>query len=53
MTRMLPLAAASALVAPLDAHAPHPLVSDDTGTQGSLNDQTCRHSIMGGLTARW
>ena len=37
--RMLPLAAASALLAPLDAYAAHPLVSDDTGTQGNANWQ--------------
>jgi hypothetical protein len=36
---MLPLAAASALLAPLHAHAAHPLVSDDTGTQGNANWQ--------------
>ncbi|KHK59296.1 hypothetical protein PI86_08120 [Burkholderia sp. A9] len=36
---MLPLAAASALFAPLDAYAAHPLVSDDTGTQGNANWQ--------------
>ncbi|KVV42179.1 hypothetical protein WT27_11320 [Burkholderia territorii] len=36
---MLPLAAASALLAPLDVYATHPLVSDDTGTQGNANWQ--------------
>jgi len=36
---MLPLAAASALLAPFDALATHPLVSDDTGTQGNANWQ--------------
>ncbi|VWB12914.1 hypothetical protein BLA6860_00426 [Burkholderia lata] len=39
MKRMLPLAAASALLAPFDALATHPLVSDDTGTQGNANWQ--------------
>ncbi|KVL55654.1 hypothetical protein WT01_24175 [Burkholderia cepacia] len=39
MKRMLPLAAASALLAPFDALATHPLVSDDTGTQGNANGQ--------------
>ena len=39
MKRMLPLAAASALLAPLDAFAAHPLVSDDPGTQGNANWQ--------------
>ncbi|WP_396332626.1 transporter [Burkholderia anthina] len=39
MKRMLPLAAASALLAPLGAYAAHPLVSDDTGTQGNANWQ--------------
>jgi len=39
MKRILPLAAASALLAPLDAYPAHPLVSDDTGTQGNANWQ--------------
>ncbi|KVK81274.1 hypothetical protein WS90_15890 [Burkholderia cepacia] len=39
MKRMLPLAAASALLAPFDALATHPLVSDDTGTQGNAHGQ--------------
>ncbi|MGS0891400.1 transporter [Burkholderia stagnalis] len=39
MKRMLPLAAASVLLAPLGAEAAHPLVSDDTGTQGNANWQ--------------
>jgi opacity protein-like surface antigen len=39
MKKILPLAAATALVAPLAAHAAHPLVSDDTGTQGNANWQ--------------
>ncbi|WP_321937580.1 transporter [Burkholderia cepacia] len=39
MKRVLPLAAASALLAPFDALATHPLVSDDTGTQGNANWQ--------------
>ncbi|MBN3787039.1 transporter [Burkholderia sp. Ac-20353] len=39
MKRMLPLAAASAFFAPIGADAAHPLVSDDTGTQGNANWQ--------------
>lgn len=39
MKRILPLAAASVLLAPLDAYPAHPLVSDDTGTQGNANWQ--------------
>jgi hypothetical protein len=36
---MLPLAAASTFFAPIGAYAAHPLVSDDTGTQGPANWQ--------------
>ncbi|MGU7770614.1 transporter [Burkholderia sp. MR1-5-21] len=39
MKRMLPLAAASAFLVPIGADAAHPLVSDDTGTQGNANWQ--------------
>ncbi|KVR02528.1 transporter [Burkholderia ubonensis] len=39
MKRMLPLAVAGALFAPSGAYAAHPLVSDDTGTQGDANWQ--------------
>ncbi len=39
MKRILPYAAAGALLAPLGAMAAHPLVSDDPGTQGNGNWQ--------------
>ena len=63
--RMLPLAAASALLAPLDAYAAHPLTSDDTGTQGNANwqvefngeetskqDETGRHRLWNATLTR-
>ncbi|KVL86040.1 transporter [Burkholderia stagnalis] len=39
MKKMLPLAVASTLFAPVGAHATHPLVSDDTSTQGNAHWQ--------------
>ncbi|CAN0625104.1 putative MetA-pathway of phenol degradation [Burkholderia multivorans] len=39
MKTLLPFAAAGAIFAPLDTHAAHPLVSEDTGTQGNANWQ--------------
>lgn len=62
---MLPLAAASALLAPPDAYAAHPLTSDDTGTQGNANwqvelngeatskqDDTGRHQLWNATLTR-
>ncbi|WP_323121119.1 transporter [Burkholderia alba] len=39
MKKILPFATACSLIAPFGAHAAHPLVSDDTGTQGDGNWQ--------------